>query len=162
MKGWLDQDNVEIAYLIDPDERVLAQKMKYLEGKVEGKFTCQGVADVRQALDEMPAKIEAQTEKIITGIKTQYAIDKRREDDLQDQLRRARSDGLDLSETSSEMAMLDSDLKEKRRIYELITTRIKEIEDMTTMQRQRIRKRIEKNRKSHAPASDSRLGTPAI
>ncbi|MHC4170638.1 MAG: Gfo/Idh/MocA family protein [Planctomycetota bacterium] len=52
MKGWLDQDNVEIAYLIDPDERVLAQKMKYLEGKVEGRFACKGVADVRQALDD--------------------------------------------------------------------------------------------------------------
>jgi predicted dehydrogenase len=52
MKGWLDQDNVEIAYLIDPDQRALAQKMKYLEGKVEGRFACKGVADVRQALDD--------------------------------------------------------------------------------------------------------------
>ena len=52
IKGWLDQDNVEIAYLIDPDKRVLAQKLKYLEGKVEGKFACRGVADVREALDD--------------------------------------------------------------------------------------------------------------
>lgn len=50
--GWLEQDNVEIAYLIDPDERTLAQKLKYLEGKTDGKFACQGVADVRQALDD--------------------------------------------------------------------------------------------------------------
>jgi len=52
MKGWLDQDNVEIAYLIDPDKNVLAQKMKYLEEKVEGRFACKGVADVREALDD--------------------------------------------------------------------------------------------------------------
>ena len=31
IKGWLEQDNVEVAYLIDPDERVLAQKLKYLK-----------------------------------------------------------------------------------------------------------------------------------
>ena len=52
IKGWLDQDNVEIAYLIDPDKRVLAQKLKYLEGKTEGKYACRGVADVREALDD--------------------------------------------------------------------------------------------------------------
>jgi len=52
ISGWLDQDNVEIAYLIDPDKRVLARKLKYLEGKVEGKFACRGVADVRQALED--------------------------------------------------------------------------------------------------------------
>ncbi len=52
IKGWLDQDNVEIAYLIDPDKNVLAQKLKYLKEKTEGRFTCQGVADVRQALED--------------------------------------------------------------------------------------------------------------
>ncbi|MFC1603591.1 Gfo/Idh/MocA family protein [Planctomycetota bacterium] len=52
IQGWLDQDNVEIAYLIDPDKRVLAQKLKYLEGKTEGKYACRGVADVREALDD--------------------------------------------------------------------------------------------------------------
>jgi predicted dehydrogenase len=52
IKGWLEQDNVEVAYLIDPDKNVLAQKLKYLEGRTEGKFACQGVTDVRQALDD--------------------------------------------------------------------------------------------------------------
>ncbi|MHC4580132.1 MAG: twin-arginine translocation signal domain-containing protein, partial [Planctomycetota bacterium] len=52
IKGWMDQDNVEIAYLIDPDKRVLAQKVKYVNERTEGKSTCQGVADVRQALDD--------------------------------------------------------------------------------------------------------------
>ncbi|MHC4705299.1 MAG: Gfo/Idh/MocA family protein, partial [Planctomycetota bacterium] len=52
IKGWLEQDNVEIAYLIDPDRNVLAQKLKNLNEKTEGKSACKGVADVREALDD--------------------------------------------------------------------------------------------------------------
>ncbi|HEX43026.1 MAG TPA: Gfo/Idh/MocA family oxidoreductase [Phycisphaerales bacterium] len=52
ISGWLGQDNVEIAYLIDPDERVLANKLKSVERKVEGKYTCQGLTDVRKALED--------------------------------------------------------------------------------------------------------------
>ena len=52
IKGWLEQDNVEIAYLIDPDEQVLARRLKDLEGRAEGTFACKGVTDVREALDD--------------------------------------------------------------------------------------------------------------
>jgi len=52
ISGWLGQPNVEIAYLIDPDSKVLAAKVQGLERKVAGKFTCQGVADVRKALED--------------------------------------------------------------------------------------------------------------
>ncbi|MHC4117978.1 MAG: Gfo/Idh/MocA family protein [Planctomycetota bacterium] len=52
IKGWLEQDNVEIAYLIDPDRNVLAQKLKNLNERTEGKSACKGVADVREALDD--------------------------------------------------------------------------------------------------------------
>jgi predicted dehydrogenase len=52
IKGWLEQDNVEIAYLIDPDKQVLAERLNDLEKMVGGRFTCKGVADVRQALDD--------------------------------------------------------------------------------------------------------------
>ena len=52
VSGWLEQKNVEIAYLVDPDADVLAEKMANLEGRVEGKFTCKGVADIRTALDD--------------------------------------------------------------------------------------------------------------
>ncbi len=50
--GYLEQPNVEIAYLIDPDQKVLDARLKTLEKKVQGKFTCKGVADVRQALED--------------------------------------------------------------------------------------------------------------
>ena len=43
---------MEIAYLIDPDQDVLNRTLKGLEQKVAGKFTCKGVADVREALND--------------------------------------------------------------------------------------------------------------
>ena len=50
--GWLGQDNVEIAYLIDPDEKVLDRTVKMVQEKTDGKFKVKGVKDVRQALDD--------------------------------------------------------------------------------------------------------------
>jgi predicted dehydrogenase len=52
IRGWLGQPNVEIAYLIDPDQQVLAAKLEGLEKEVQGRSTCKGVADVRRALDD--------------------------------------------------------------------------------------------------------------
>ena len=51
--GYLGQKNVEIAYLIDPDKKVLATRMKDLQKQVEKRglpFTTKGITDVRQAL----------------------------------------------------------------------------------------------------------------
>tara|TARA_R110002096_G_scaffold24760_14_gene77991 strand:- start:6332 stop:7768 length:1437 start_codon:yes stop_codon:yes gene_type:complete len=50
MDGWTKAENVEVAYLIDPDEKVLGRGLKRLEGKVEGKYQAKGVADIREAL----------------------------------------------------------------------------------------------------------------
>jgi predicted dehydrogenase len=50
--GWLGQDNVEIAYLIDPDQGVLDRSLKNLEERTKGKFTTVGVRDVRKALED--------------------------------------------------------------------------------------------------------------
>jgi len=52
ISGFLDQPNVEVAYLIDPDRTVLDQKLKALTQKVQGKYTPKGVTDVRQALED--------------------------------------------------------------------------------------------------------------
>ncbi|MEJ7593667.1 MAG: Gfo/Idh/MocA family oxidoreductase [Planctomycetaceae bacterium] len=50
--GWMDQDNVEIAYLIDPDQQVLASAMNGLQGKLKDNFKAKGIADVREALED--------------------------------------------------------------------------------------------------------------
>lgn len=52
MAGWLEQKNVEIAYLIDPDQKVLDESLKGLEKRIAGKYTCKGVTDVRKALED--------------------------------------------------------------------------------------------------------------
>jgi len=52
ISGWLEQENVEIAYLIEPDQDVLDRTLKELNAKTEGKFTTKGVNDVRQALED--------------------------------------------------------------------------------------------------------------
>jgi predicted dehydrogenase len=52
IEGWLSQKNVEIAYLIDPDQPVLDRAMKAVEDKVQGKFQGRGVRDVREALED--------------------------------------------------------------------------------------------------------------
>ena len=50
--GWLGQENVEIAYLIDPDEHVLSSRLKEVASKSGGKSKPQGVSDIRRALDD--------------------------------------------------------------------------------------------------------------
>ncbi|MGK0190265.1 MAG: putative dehydrogenase [Verrucomicrobiales bacterium] len=52
IEGWMGQDNVEIAYVIDPDAKVLQRTLANIEKKVDGPFRCKGVADVREALDD--------------------------------------------------------------------------------------------------------------
>ena len=52
LSGWMEQENVEIAYLIDPDKKVLAAAMNSLQGKLKENFKAKGVADVREALED--------------------------------------------------------------------------------------------------------------
>ena len=50
--GWLGQDNVEIAYIIDPDENAIARRMEEIKKKSGGKSNPIGVTDVRTALED--------------------------------------------------------------------------------------------------------------
>ena len=43
INGWLGQKNVEIAYLIDPDEKAVARKMGEVEKKTKGKLIPRGL-----------------------------------------------------------------------------------------------------------------------
>jgi predicted dehydrogenase len=52
IRGWLEQDNVEIAYLIDPDKNVLGERLDDLKKKTDGNSNCKGIADIREALDD--------------------------------------------------------------------------------------------------------------
>jgi len=48
--GYVGQKNVEIAYLIEPDAKILNNAISGLSKKVKGKYTPKGIADVRKAL----------------------------------------------------------------------------------------------------------------
>lgn len=52
ISGYLEQPNVEIAYLVDPDKNVLERRLKDVASKVEGRYTTQGVPDIRTVLDD--------------------------------------------------------------------------------------------------------------
>ena len=52
LSGWMDQPNVEIAWMIDPDQKVLAAAINAMQGKLKEKFSAKGIADVREALED--------------------------------------------------------------------------------------------------------------
>ncbi len=52
IEGWLEQENVDIAWLIDPDSRVLSATALLLDKKTEGRVKPQTAADVRVALED--------------------------------------------------------------------------------------------------------------
>lgn len=52
IQGYLGQPNVEIAYLVDPDQGVLEKRLKDVETKSKGSQKPQGVADIRRVLED--------------------------------------------------------------------------------------------------------------
>lgn len=50
--GWLEQQNVELAWLIDPDQKVLSSAVNALQSKLGSNFKAKATADVREALED--------------------------------------------------------------------------------------------------------------
>lgn len=50
--GWLGQKNVELAYLVDPDQNVLNRKLKDVNARTDGKYEVKGVSDIRRVLED--------------------------------------------------------------------------------------------------------------
>ncbi len=51
--GWLGQDNVEIVYVVNPDEKIQGKGMKGVEKRSEGKkVNTKAIRDVREALED--------------------------------------------------------------------------------------------------------------
>lgn len=51
ISGYQSQDNVELAYLVDPDSRVLASSLKKVQATPGGQ-SCVGAADIRKVLED--------------------------------------------------------------------------------------------------------------
>ena len=82
----------------------------------------------RASLRELPRKIATESDKIISKFKTEYTVEQRRVADLRRQLQAMREEGLGLSAAFSQIETLGAEIKEDRRIYELVNARIKEID----------------------------------
>lgn len=52
LDGWLKQSNAELAYVVDPDRRVLERTLDSIKRRVDGKMTTRGFADVRKVLED--------------------------------------------------------------------------------------------------------------
>jgi predicted dehydrogenase len=52
IEGWLEQPNVELAYLVDPDQNEVARRLKEVQDKVGPTCTTKGISDIREALDD--------------------------------------------------------------------------------------------------------------
>jgi len=52
IQGYLEQANAEIAYLVDPDQSVLARRLKDVETNSKGLQKPRGVADLRRVLED--------------------------------------------------------------------------------------------------------------
>jgi len=52
ISGYLDQPNVELAYLVDVDKNVLERRLKDVDTKSEGRQRPQGVTDLRKVLED--------------------------------------------------------------------------------------------------------------
>jgi len=50
--GWLEQNNVEIVYLIDPERNALNRGLKLVQQKSDGASNPKGLSDVRKALED--------------------------------------------------------------------------------------------------------------
>lgn len=52
VSGYLGQENVELAYVVDVDQNVLYRTLKGIETKLEGRSTTKGETDIRRVLDD--------------------------------------------------------------------------------------------------------------
>jgi capsular exopolysaccharide synthesis family protein len=86
------------------------------------------VVESRSQLEEVRREIARQTDKIISRIKAEYSIALQNESSLEDRLTGAKEASLDLTVASTDYKILKSDIEEDRRIYDLILSRIKEID----------------------------------
>ena len=50
--GWMSQSNVEVAYIVDPDDKVRERRVGDIVRKNDGAYTPKAIKDVREALDD--------------------------------------------------------------------------------------------------------------
>ncbi|MFQ5669580.1 MAG: GumC family protein [Acidobacteriota bacterium] len=84
--------------------------------------------EARSQLAEIRRKLGREIDRIISKIKAEHSIARQRERNLEERLTRAKEESLDLTVASTDYKILKSEIQEDKRIYDLILSRIKEID----------------------------------
>ncbi len=86
------------------------------------------VKETASELDKLEQKIDAETERIISAIRTDYSLTLEREKDLERAIEATKTEALDVTERVTAYTMLETEAEESKRIYDLMTARIKEVD----------------------------------
>ena len=86
------------------------------------------VKEVTSELEKLKQKIDSETERIISTIRTEYALTQDREKDLRNAIEQTKIEALDVTEKSAGYNMLETEATESKRIYDLMTGRLKEVD----------------------------------
>ncbi len=86
------------------------------------------VQEKQSEIAKIDQKIAAEADRIISNIRTQYALLKDREDKLVRSIEETRTDSLRLNQKASSYDLVRGEATETKRIYDLISARVKEID----------------------------------
>jgi polysaccharide biosynthesis transport protein len=88
----------------------------------------QKVKENEAALTKVNQRIQSETGRIISAIRTEYALAESRETDLAAEIQRTLEDALAMSQKSSTYDILKAESEEARKVFDLVMQRIKEVD----------------------------------
>ena len=91
----------------------------------EGHFK---VKEAEVRLEKITQRIDSETRRIISAIRTDYALAQAREKDLEREIQKTKEEALDSSERSSTYEILRTESEETKKIYDLVAQRVKEVD----------------------------------
>jgi capsular exopolysaccharide synthesis family protein len=86
------------------------------------------VKEKESEIDKLNQKIDSEIQRIVGAIQTEYSLASGRETDLNRTIAEAKAQSVQLGRTTSEYEAKRSQSTENRKIYDLISTRIKEVQ----------------------------------
>jgi len=91
----------------------------------EGHFK---VKEAEAGLEKITQRIDSETRRIISAIRTDYTLAGARESDLEREIQKTKEEALDSSERSSTYDILKTESEETKKIYDLVAQRVKEVD----------------------------------
>ena len=85
------------------------------------------VQEAKSEIDKITQKIDSEAERVVSNFKTELALLRDRETSLAASIQETRSESLRANQTASSFDLIHGEAAETKRIYDLISTRIKEI-----------------------------------